>query len=266
MKLRSPFWKLVTYTLTIFSILITSSFCIFPAQKGWAIVAEPVTLISSNGGARYNPPLVSSSGGSPTGRREGAGSSGTCQIGSYPGTPAPRAHLVALVPVESGENTTYVWGRTTVDRPTLWFYVAYQNNPEGELVLQDDTGETIGLFSRSLGETSGIVAFKLPRTNKSLEDERLYHWFFKIRCNPQGSTDDFVEGWIQKVQLNSQPQSQSAGYFAENGVWYDALNSAIDNRSSCPLGRVSSPAWSELLQQVNLSALSDVPITQCDED
>lgn len=75
--------------------------------------------------------------GTPIGRRKGAAGRGNC---------ATELRLTALVPAveknltEGGGKATYVWGKTTAEYPTFWFYVPYSSTSlrSVEFVLQEE--------------------------------------------------------------------------------------------------------------------------------
>ncbi len=174
----------------------------------------------------------------PSGEQQGAGSYGPCLAGEN------LPPLTAIVPKwkEPRTGKTYVLGRTTSAHPTFWFYVPYQPGTHAEFVLQDQEQYPIYQTSFELVGTPGVVSFTLPSIQKAaLATNNNYFWYFKIKCDPQGSTDDFVTGWVQRVEPSPE--------LDENDIWHDALT----NQNTLTAG---------LLQRAGLSYLEPQPIVQ----
>ncbi len=89
-------------------------------------------------------------------------------------------------------------------------------------------------------------------------------------CNREDSTDDFVEGWVEKVeldpvihsQLELAPPLEKISIYAENGLWYDTLASLARLRQKEPENRAIADIWNDLLQQVGLDEISQEPIVR----
>lgn len=214
--------------------------------------------------------------GTPTGRREGAAGRGNC---------ATESRLTALVPAfektlaSSEGKATYVWGKTISEYPTFWFYVPYSSTSlrSVEFVLQDGEDD-VYRSPITLPETPGIVSFRLPSTEKPLEVGKMYHWFFKVNvnCDPKQlantrDSQDYVEGWVQRVKLNSRatrqletatPQQRIAIY-AANGIWHEALSAIADLRLLEPQAATLKDNWTEMLQFAGLSDIASKPIVKC---
>lgn len=174
----------------------------------------------------------------PSGDQKGAGSFGPCQAGE------DLPPLTAIVPKWQDRATgkTYIRGVTTSAYPTFWFYVPYQAGTHAEFVLQDQEQYPIYKTAFELVGTPGVVSFTLPATQAAaLATENNYFWYFKIKCDPQGSTDDFVMGWVSRIEPSPE--------LGENDIWHDALT----NLDTVP---------ADLLQRAGLSNLKPQPIVQ----
>lgn len=174
----------------------------------------------------------------PSGERKGAGTHGPCQASEN------LPPLTAIVPKwkDPATGKTYVLGRTTSAHPTFWFYVPYEPGTHGELVLQNEEQYTIYQASFEIFGTPGVVSFTLQQTQAAaLATNNNYFWYFKIKCAPQGSTDDFVTGWVQRVEKGSE--------LDENDIWHDVLTNL-------------DPVTADLLQRAGLSNLKPQPIVQ----
>jgi hypothetical protein len=178
---------------------------------------------------------------------------------------------------EEGSTMTKVWGLTSVEQPSFWFYVPYhQSDLQAiEFVLQTDKNKTIYRTPVSVPPTPGIVRVQLQNTTTPLEPNKPYHWFFKVRvaCNSKQSalsTLDYVEGWVQRVNLNTalrnqlkqlSPQQQAALY-AEKGIWYDAVTTLAELRLASPQDSALTEDWKSLLKVIGLEKVAAQPLVQ----
>lgn len=209
------------------------------------------------GGHRYRAPLPPEAG-APAGRPSGGASRGgedvrICQS------------LTALVPStrevgRNGREYRGVWALTAAAHPTLWFYIPYAvtSDEPAEFVLFDDRRRII--YRKQdivLSNEPGIVGISIPESTPELEVGRMYRWNFQTRC---GGEIVFVEGWIQRAELDSEitaeidrarPLEQAAIY-AENGIWHDALTLLGNLRRDDPDNLDVLEAWMELLEVLDL--------------
>ncbi|WP_019506226.1 DUF928 domain-containing protein [Pleurocapsa sp. PCC 7319] len=253
----------LTITLTAIASLVNAS-------EGKAQSRQPIDDISRTIKVSFNPPPVADNG-APGGRRKGAGSHSLCKFTKQATEITPLIALMPEIPIETEtKSKTYVWGKTAVDHPNFWFYVAYPANTYAEFVLQDEAENEIYQTTFTLNKTSGIVSLTLPKDKITLEIDKSYHWYFNIMCDSEDTTDDFVEGWIERVRLNpfinNQLESvqpiERISIYAENGLWYDTLTNLDRLRQIEPENKAIANLWSDLLQQVGLDEISQKPIVK----
>jgi hypothetical protein len=164
--------------------------------------------------------------------------------------------LTALVPIDS--NSELVFGLTSVSHPSFWFYVPYQPPFTGQFVLRTKKGDLVYSTDVTLPQTPKIINLSVPSTVTPLQVNKQYRWFFKI-YNDSQQLCTFVEGWIQRNSLNSGLKTQlekatllqRIALYANNGIWFDALNTAAELRRSNP----QDSSWAVLLQAVGLNIL-----------
>ncbi len=218
----------------------------------------------------FNPPPVEDNG-APGGRQKGAGSHSLCKIAAREEDITPLIAVMPKIAIKSStKNKVYVWGKTTLAHPTFWVYVAYPINSYAEFTLQDEADNEIYQTTVKLDKTPGIIGLNLPPNRVSLETGKSYHWYFNIMCDPENSTDDFVDGWVERVKLNPVIHSQlelapalaKISVYAENGLWYDTLNTVDRLRQTEPENKAIAAIWNDLLQQVDLDEISQEPIVK----
>lgn len=229
---------------------------------------------------QFVPPTPSDRGRPREGRRRGAASRGDCQNSDIETT-----RLTALTPstevsiplerttdsVLDADLATYdyedVLSLTTEAHPSFWFYVPYELNEETELefVFQDEGGGTIyqdTFTTREIGP--GIVQISLPESLPALTIGEAYQWYFLAHCDLATNTvSPYVQGWIQRIQLDAQiaaqledaPELEQASIYATHGIWQDALTI---------LGkREHRTHWTSLLTSVGLADVAEEPYIDC---
>jgi Domain of Unknown Function (DUF928) len=205
----------------------------------------------------YNPP----DRGLP-GRREGGGTRGGCLSNAQ--------HLVALMPVTN-------FGLTTQESPSLFWYIPPLSVISAEFVLLDANDNEVYTTTIQLTGNEGIVSLAIPlirdealgKDVSRLEVGKDYHWYFSLICDARDrSSDIFVEGWIQRTQLNqamttrleTTPERDRPTAYAELGLWYDALGTLATLRQAQPQDETTLAAWNTLLNSVDLSDLAGQPL------
>jgi hypothetical protein len=254
------FYRQLVLKIPFISILIISCF------------STPIVLQAKSTDVSFNPPPPPRDRGAPGNRGEGA-SRGECLFNNLP--------LTALVPsyeqslsMQKGETNavTQVWGLTSLEKPSFWFYIPYNQSwiRAIEFVLQRDHNTTIYRTNVSIPSKSGIIGVSLEESPASLEINKRYRWFLKVRvaCNSKQTTLDYVEGWVERVNLDialrerlkqATPQQQAVIY-AREGIWYDALTSLAELRLANPQNSVLVENWKSLLKTVGLEKLLPQPL------
>lgn len=269
------YWQVIKLSST----LITS----FLASIAYSSVlwAQPVT--SSSNSPKFTPPPPPPDRGA-AGDRGGAASRG-CGNDKQP--------LIALVPdyqqiIKLGQEETIpitkVWGLTTAQYPTFWFFIPYDKSSitTMELVIKDESQRPSKTLYRTFlkkPEMPGVVGIPMSTTIQPLEisqtkHQKMYHWFFKVRvkCNPEQPTElRTVEGWIERIspsstfanRLKQVTPLQQVALYAENGIWYDALTTLAELRLTKPKDASLLANWKTLLESEDLEDLADRPLIDC---
>lgn len=221
------------------------------------------------GGARYSPPRPPV-GDAPIGRRRGGASRSECPRVAMP--------LTALVPtaeekLSSRSTVTLVWGLTVDERPTLWFYVPYDNRTAypAEFVLQDQEENEVYRTAIALPSRAGILSVRIPPETPGLDLNKSYRWYFNLYCDQQKKSPPiFVEGVIRRVsltpaiagQLATTDPRQQGEVFASNGIWFNALTTLAELRRTQPQDSVVAEDWKTLLQSIGLEEIAAIPLVK----
>lgn len=202
--------------------------------------------------------------GTPTGRREGGASRGSC--------PVLDTNLTAIVPgtKQQGQksDSTSSLALSTAQNPTFWVYIPKmpQASALGEFVIQDEMGEDIYRQLITLPSKAGIIGVKTPETPEyALALDRKYHWYFRIFCDrsPTQSEYTYVDSWIERVDVEAQlktnaPKNYRA--YIERDIWYDALTNLAILRDREPDNQEYQNDWANLLESIGLKNLASAPI------
>jgi Domain of Unknown Function (DUF928) len=197
-------------------------------------------------------------------------------------SPNSDRRLTALVPeykhsAEAGKFNprSMVWGLTTSERPTWWFYIPYAQDSidriDFSLIDGDNpANRTVDRNSIQPPTQPGIVNFSLPQTSVPLTIDKLYQWELKLTMKRQLDKEISVKGWIQRAGLNNElsdvikqatPAGQAALY-AENGLWYDALSTFAELRRDRPQDLEIVKDWKNILKSVDLGKLANKPFVK----
>ncbi len=195
--------------------------------------------------------------------------------------------LMALVPdykqsinLDGGEKipVTKIWGLTTDDYPTFWFFVPDDKSSitEMEFVIKDESQKPSKTIYRTVlnkPEKPGIIGIstKEPLQISKTKHQKKYHWFLKlkVKCNPQQSAQlQAVDGWIERVNISSDLAKrigqatplQKAALYAENGIWHNALTTLGEARLAKPKDAPLLADWKSLLKSEELDSLANQPL------
>jgi Domain of Unknown Function (DUF928) len=252
--LQQKWQKILALTL----VMVLSSYLCFPLQPTAA--ANPVADFFQRIRTVFAPPSTS-----PAGRRKGGGGRG-------PLCPASRNALVkALMPPQSTSDSLswttrkrlppngseFVWGRTTEEYPTVWFYVPYEAGTlkSAKLVVLDADKQLLPNYPLliNLTGTPGVMSV---RFSYPLELKKQYAWYFSILCSTdKPSRNPSVRGWIQRVEPIAADTYQT---YAENGIWYDSVTNLLSHYQNEP-DRYKED-WLGLLEFLKAPELEDANI------
>lgn len=166
--------------------------------------------------------------------------------------------LTALIPKQNPVLTAS-------NQPTFLFYIPDETKDiiKGEFWI-NSRDEKIRIYPKihlKFPTTPGIVSVSLPKLPESLlEEDKYYHWYFKIYCqdNTPNEADLEVDGWIQRVPLTPERESQiKAG---KPAIWYDALAELYQRLRLSPNDIQLKENWSNLLKFIDAQDLEQKPI------
>ena len=202
------------------------------------------------------PPDVGASSGHGAG-----GSRGVCE----------NLQMIALAPVykrlQDSKGSEVIWGLTTKEHPTLWFYVpeSLTSDRPGKLSLQNQQKEDINTPPvMVMGTLPGIVSVTLSPAIAPLEIGKKYSWSFRTACDPADRFGGYsvVGGWIQRIKPDDRLKKQlekaatsreRALLYAKAGIWYDSVTELCSSAKDTNL----ATDWAALLQSIHLDEVKE---------
>jgi hypothetical protein len=234
------------------------------AESGLRLRSDPKTIFAQ--ATTFNQPPI------PPGPPPGGRVRGGAKRGELAGCPLTKTDLTALVPFTKEANSvSNVWGETTVERPSWFFYVPYTKDSSYtvEFVLQDQDSNEVYKNAIALPDQPGVIRVSLPSTAPALAVDKQYRWFFSINCDKQENSPwTYVEGVIQRVNLSqatvkeletAEPLKRYAIY-AQKGIWYEALTTLAELRQKNPQDAALQAEWQNLLDSIRLDDVAGKPI------
>ena len=157
-------------------------------------------------------------------------------------------------------------GYTTLEQPTLYWYLSAPTETRIEFTLRDETSVE-PLIETQLASPAqpGIQGIRLADYGVKLRPDARYLWFVSLVSDPQRRSKDFTAGaWIARrdpdpgltERLAAAGDGAEGPVYAQSGLWYDAiaaLSSRIEHSSADPAARAQRAA---LLDQVGLSEVA----------
>ena len=251
-------WCVIEFMNRVLAYILLFGLSIFYGGR-WA-VSSTTQNPSNKQPLQFNPPNNDAPGGNRSQTSANTGSRDDC--------PTVETAITALVPKTN-------WGTTLAERPTLWFYVPYQQGTL-TLILKDEA--TAAIFARSdypIEKGGGIMGFPLPETVPSLEINRAYRWQVYFSCDPDIEPRfTEVQGVVERVAIDSKFKrslasmstvSEKVNLYAKQGLWHETIAEIIVTRQKQPADPKLNELWLNLLADPHV-ALEDFvsePLVEC---
>jgi hypothetical protein len=151
---------------------------------------------------------------------------------------------------------------TTQAQPTLYWYQSKAAKTQCEVTVTEPKNPKPLLLLKSAAPTpAGIHAIRLTKFNVKLKPNIVYRWSVAVVTDPQNRSQDIVaDGVVKRIepspdlagQLGQAAESDKAAIYAENGIWYDALQSISDQIDHAPQDESLRRERADLLKQVGM--------------
>lgn len=157
-------------------------------------------------------------------------------------------------------------GLTTNSQPTLYWYLSKPVNARLDVtVINNDEIDPILEKVIGIPNSAGIQRLDLATAGTRLEPGIEYRWFVSVTPDEEQRSNDIVaSGTIEYTapdadlerRIAASDEREQAAIFAENGLWYDAIDSlshAIENNPGDASLRALRAA---MLEQVGLNSVA----------
>jgi hypothetical protein len=152
------------------------------------------------------------------------------------------------------------YGLTVQERPRLFVSLPKTAAKQVVLTLQDEAGTSYQrAFLPIPAGADGIASFALPDDKPPLAVGKNYQWSLVVVCGASVQPDDPIfRGWVQRVALTPQLQSQirqksaieQAVWYGQEGYWYDMVATIVQAKRSHPNDRSVVAQWQQFLELV----------------
>jgi hypothetical protein len=201
----------------------------------------------------------------------------------------PQAQITALLPSEEvitndrdqhnlGKDRTWY---TAEAYPTIYFHAPENTAQKLEIVIEDQNRQIVYSAVAQLPQTEvskenprpqGFIGIDLSRQAQALEIPPLeagttYLWEINLICNDiDRSGNPLVSGWISRIDatetanlenaISTMENTQIPWFYAENGLWYSALNAFAQNY----LAHGNTQDWINLLEDIGYNRIARDPL------
>lgn len=154
---------------------------------------------------------------------------------------------------------------TTQAQPSLYWYQSKAANTRCEVsVTEPKNPKPLLMLKSSEATPSGIHAIRLSKFNIKLKPNVLYRWSVAVVVDPENRSQDIIAtGVIKRIDPSSDLAAKLAqasdqdkpALYAENGIWYDALQSISDQIDHAPQDASLHQERADLLKQVGMDGV-----------
>ena len=157
-------------------------------------------------------------------------------------------------------------GLTVSEYPTFFIYVPEAPARTIQLSIlarkDENTEEPVTSVTFRTPRKAGIITISIPPNPKNgLKVGQQYRWEMEIVCNRiDRSGNAAMEGFIERVSqdqigvnLANAKDADLPTIYANQGIWYESLASAIKLRASNPNNSKLMADWEKLITSVNLN-------------
>jgi hypothetical protein len=151
---------------------------------------------------------------------------------------------------------------TTQAQPSLYWYQSKSTEAQCEVTLTEPkVAKPLLVLKTGKSTPPGIHAIRLSKFKVELKPDVVYKWSVAVVLDPASRSGDVVaNGVIKRItpapdlahKLAAASDSDKAAIFAENGIWYDALQSISDQIDHSPNDKALRDERADLLRQVGL--------------
>jgi hypothetical protein len=156
------------------------------------------------------------------------------------------------IPLTQLAPQTFI-SKTASTRPMLAWYMSSSETVQFQL-FEFDSANTLQQIGQAqeIPTTVGINKLKLPFNYPELTVGKTYLWQIGIKCENKPIINSAVEFTVINPQSVAKNQftdiSKSVNYYAENELWYEALEKALSATDNGKLGQIGATLVQDLAE------------------
>ncbi|MGH7253197.1 MAG: DUF928 domain-containing protein [Nitrospiraceae bacterium] len=190
---------------------------------------------------------------------------------------APRARIEGGTRGQDGTTPNVIplvpdhIGLTIATQPVLYWYVSRPTTSTVMFVLLDARSvEVLNKVALTPPFQTGVHVLRLKDYGITLEKDLQYRWYIAIVLDPQSPSRDIVAGgMIERIAPDVGPPHppstnnlDAVRFYAEAGLWYDAIAAISDLISEAPNDPLLRKQRASLLTQVGLQEVAEWELRQ----
>jgi len=157
-------------------------------------------------------------------------------------------------------------GLTVAKHPTFFWNMPDSTAKSLNFSILAD-GETEPLYKTKLPiqNAAGIMSFTLPENAPPLAINQTYKWSVNVICDPEDSSANIrMSAWVERVEpdasllqkLKNSDSRNLSNVYGEAGIWYEGLNSIIQQRCTQPNNLAVKIKWRQFLESAGLNDIT----------
>ncbi|HEV3271665.1 MAG TPA: DUF928 domain-containing protein [Candidatus Methylacidiphilales bacterium] len=154
---------------------------------------------------------------------------------------------------------------TTQAQPSLYWYQSKEAKTQCEVsVTEPKNPKPLLLLKSSAVTPAGIHAIRLSKFDIKLKPNVVYRWSVAVVVDPRNRSQDIIaNGVIKRIdpspelagKLGQASETDKPALYAENGIWYDALQSISDQIDHAPQDASLRQERAGLLKQIGMDGV-----------
>ena len=154
---------------------------------------------------------------------------------------------------------------TVVPNPTFFIHIPQTSARKVFFQIEDENEENSYQTVMPISGDGGILRVTLPEDAPPLEIGKNYRWALALICDHRLRPDSpIVQGSITRAnpeielneQLKTMSQIEQASFYAESGIWYEAITTLAKLKEDQPNNPKFQSIWHEVLSSIGLNSIA----------
>ena len=160
---------------------------------------------------------------------------------------------------------------TVASHPTFFVHIPQTSARKVFFKIEDQNEENNYQTVIPISGNGGILKVTLPDDAPDLEAGKNYQWALALICDDRLRPDSpIVLGSITKAkeaielnpQLKTMTKIQQANFYAESGIWYEAIATLAQLKQEQPNNERFKSIWNEVLTSIGLNSITQAEFVE----